>query len=414
MSTLGTTCIRVGSLFDGSRWSDKPCYVEVGAGEILRIATDLPGDQAIGRNYEDFSDKVLMPLFVESHAHIFLQGGDMDMNRRSAYQNQTPEILNALAKERMKILMKLGIGALRDGGDKDGVGLSMAEVSQAIDNDPLPVIESPGAAVHKQGRYGSFFAQAIEEHDSLENCVLSRFQHGAKHLKIVPTGIINFKKGAVTAAPQMTTAEVSLMCAAAHTRQMRVMAHASGAAGIQVALDGGVDSIEHGYFITDDQLKQMRDKGTVWVPTLVPVQVQVDRADEMGWDAEIVDNLKKILDGHARSIILAKKMGVTVLAGSDGGSCGVAHGEGLIRELELLQAIGLDTPYLLSSCGKLAGGQFSKGVGLGEIAVGGPSRFMLCDKRAATEITKLWQSRRVFADGIEIDTELSDAERALL
>ena len=63
--------------------------------------------------------------------------------------------------------------------------------------------------------------------------------------------------------------------------------------GIERTIDGGVDSIEHGFFVRADQLAKMRDRQIAWVPTFAPVQKQVDHADLMGWDAEIVFNLKK-------------------------------------------------------------------------------------------------------------------------
>ena len=85
----------------------------------------------------------------------------------------------------------------------------------------MPYVDSPGAAIHHKGRYGSFMADPIENHASLRACVESRIKAGADRIKLIPTGIINFKKGAVTTEPQMTTEEILKLVAAAKSFRAR-------------------------------------------------------------------------------------------------------------------------------------------------------------------------------------------------
>ena len=61
---------------------------------------------------------------------------------------------------------------------------------------------------------------------------------GAEHIKIVPTGIINFAKGAVVAAPQFQSEEIRQFKIASTQRDKHLMAHASGEVGIGYAIDG--------------------------------------------------------------------------------------------------------------------------------------------------------------------------------
>jgi imidazolonepropionase-like amidohydrolase len=65
----------------------------------------------------------------------------------------------------------------------------------------------------------------------------------------------------VTIEDDMSVAEVAAIVEEAHRQQLKVAAHAATTGSIQTAIDGGVDSVEHGNDVTDDQLKQMRDKG---------------------------------------------------------------------------------------------------------------------------------------------------------
>ncbi len=84
------------------------------------------------------------------------------------------------------------------------------------------------------------------------------------------------KAGAVTTEPQMSAAEVAELVTAAKSFGKQTFAHASGDKGIENVIEGGADSVEHGFFIRDDQLARMRDRQIAWVPTFAPVQEQVD------------------------------------------------------------------------------------------------------------------------------------------
>jgi imidazolonepropionase-like amidohydrolase len=296
--------------------------------------------------------------------------------------------------------VRLGVIAVRDAGDKNGVGLALSKL-YASDRRPttMPYVDSPGAAIHHKGRYGSFMADPIENCESLRDCVASRVKAGADRIKLIPTGIINFKQGAVTAEPQMTTDEVSELVAAAKSFGKQTLAHASGDVGIQRAIDGGVDSIEHGFFLRDDQLAEMRDRQIVWVPTFSPVQEQVDHADAMGWDAQVVSNLKSILERHAASLIRAHEMGVQIVAGSDAGSCGVAHGVGFLNELELMERAGLSPISVINSATGTSSNRLAFKEKFGQIKSGYRSRFILTRHSPLETVSNLRKQKWTVFDG---------------
>jgi imidazolonepropionase-like amidohydrolase len=289
--------------------------------------------------------------------------------------------------------------ATRDAGDKDGVGLALSKLSVSGERPIMPYIDSPGAAIHHRGRYGAFMAEPLEDCLTAQQCVEARVKAGADRIKLIPTGIINFKKGAVTTAPQMSREEVAEIVAAAKTFGKQTLAHASGDVGIDHVIDGGVDTIEHGFFVREDQLAKMRDKEIAWVPTFAPVQRQVDHADRMGWDAEVVANLKKILDAHAESLVKAHAMGVQVIAGSDAGSYGVAHGLGLLYELELMQRAGLSPLAVINSATGAGSKRLAFKEKFGQIKAGFLSRFILTRHSPLESVVHLRQERMIVFDG---------------
>ena len=315
-------------------------------------------------------DATLLPGLIEAHAHLFLEGGELDLEKRAAYLKQSPAELLAAARPRLEKLVRLGITAVRDAGDRDGVGLALSKLYRGGSRPDMPYLDSPGAAIHHRGRYGSFMGDAIEDYATPADCVAARVAAGADRLKLIPTGIINFSKGAVTAEPQMTVEEIAQLATAAKSFQRQTFAHASGDAGIERVIEGGVDSVEHGFFVRDDQLARMRDRRIAWVPTFAPVQLQLDEAARFGWDAEVTGHLRRILEAHAASLVQAHRLGVLIIAGSDAGSVGVAHGLGFLRELELMERAGLPPIAVINTATGVSAGRLGFHEDFGRIAPG--------------------------------------------
>ncbi len=395
--------LKVGTLLDGV--STKPlhnAHVLFNRDQILFADAKSPAGNLPDQRLEpdvDLPDYTLMPGLIDAHAHFFLEGGELDPDKRAAYLKQTPEELLAAALPRLEKLVQLGVVGVRDAGDKDGVGLALSKLYANRNRPLMPYVDSPGAAIHHKGRYGGFMARPIEDFDTLKGCVEARVKAGAHRIKLIPTGIINFNKGAVTSEPQMTTAEISELVSAAKSFGRQTFAHASGDWGIGRAIDGWVDSIEHGFFIRDDQLAKMRDRGIAWVPTFAPVQEQVDHAGVIGWDARVVSNLKKILEQHAASLGRASQMGVVIIAGSDAGSCGVAHGAGLLYELELMERAGLAPLAVINSATGASSNRLGFGEKIGKIKAGHRSRFIVTRHSPLDTVSNLRKKKTVVFDG---------------
>jgi imidazolonepropionase-like amidohydrolase len=412
LPSVGAVWLHVGTLIDGT--STRPCrdaHVVYNRAKILFVGVDgrMPPREVLraGQTAPDVDapDATLLPGLIEAHAHLFLEGGELDADKRAAYLQQTPEQLLARARERLPKLVRYGIAGVRDAGDKDGVGLALSKLCVSRERPLMPYVESPGAAIHRKGRYGSFMADAVENHSSLRAVVEARVAAGADRIKLIPTGIINFKKAAVTAEPQMTTEDVAQLVEAARAFHRQTFAHASGDVGIDHAIDGGVDSIEHGFFIRDDQLAKLRDKQTAWVPTFAPVQKQVDHAEIMKWDAEIVTNLRGILERHAASLAKAHAMGVLIVAGSDAGSYGVAHGVDFVYELELMERAGVPSIGVINAATGVSAGRLRYKEKIGRIEQGCASRFILTRHSPLETVANLRKARTVIFDGEVFETD---------
>jgi imidazolonepropionase-like amidohydrolase len=314
--------LRVGMLIDG--FSTKPrkdVHVVYDAKSIryLGSARNPPPPKLLSpahvRPDVELGDYIVLPGLIEAHAHLFLEGGELDFKKRNAHLKQAPQELLSAARKRLEKLVRMGIIAIRDAGDKHGVGLALSRLYESEDKPIMPYVDSPGAAIHHKDRYGEFMAEPIENHHSLKACLETRIRAGADRIKLIATEIIDFKESRITKEPPMTALEVTELVSAAKEFGKQTFAHASGDDGIERVIAGGVDSVEHGFFIRADQLAKMRDRQIAWIPTIAPVQKQVDYAEQLGWDECIISNLQKLLDQHATSLLKAHEMGVQIKPG---------------------------------------------------------------------------------------------------
>jgi len=197
----------------------------------------------------------------------------------------------------------------------------------------------------------------------------------------------------------MPAAELTVFAEATRAAGRQTMVHCSGHDGVANCIAARVDTIEHGYFIDEAQLAQLRDLELAWVPTFAPVQYQVDHAEKLGWSPLVRDNLQRILDGHARSLVRAAQLGVRIVAGSDAGSHGVPHGWGFIRELELMQAAGLSAAQVLRSATGAGAARLGYAEYFGHLATGAKPRFILTEHDVLTSIARLRRPKVVVFDG---------------
>jgi imidazolonepropionase-like amidohydrolase len=125
----------------------------------------------------------------------------------------------------------------------------------------------------------------------------------------------------------------------------------------------------------------------------------------MGWDAEIVSNLKRILDSHAKSLVKAQEMGVQIVAGSDAGSHGVAHGLGFLYELELMERAGLSPLAVINSATGASSNRLAFKEKFGQIKAGFLSRFILTRYSPLEGAANLRKHRFIVFDGAVFESD---------
>lgn len=375
--------IHADSWFDGAAFHHHPVTVVIDAGQI----SAMHDGRVTVPHAETLHVGFLSPGLVESHAHLFLDGHVYDTAMRSAYMEAGREVFLATGRKNLERLRASGITLVRDCGDKWGINHALrAEAAGTT----LPVVRSAGVAIRRKGRYGSFMAEEVT--DAVTAGAAVRTRGDSDDLKIVLTGIIDFAAAAVKGGPQFDLTELNAITTAARELGKPTVAHCSGREGIDLAVQAGVGSIEHGFFLDAPLLDRMAASGTAWTPTWIPVSWVRDNPASCGVGPDGVAGLGRILDQHRANLLEAHRRGTVILAGSDAGSLGVRHGDGLHDDLAAYADAGIPIAAVLAAA--TSAPRRAWGLPGGRIARGEPADLAAF---AASPMTGLTHLRRAVA-----------------
>ncbi len=346
---MAVSAILADALFDGDKFRQSgPYLVEISAGLITAITCGADASARLPHiTGRVLRTAFLLPGLVDGHVHLFLDGAEQDFAARSAHLKAGFAAMMDTAQANAARLVKSGVTLVRDAGDRFGINTGLRD-ALAQDGGQILTVRSAGIGLKRAKRYGGFIAKDWDGSGSADD-IVAKIAARSDDLKIILTGIIDFEQGEVRGAPQFDTEELRALITAAHKAGLKTLVHCSGQAGLKVAVAAGVDSIEHGFFISREILLEMADRQICWVPTFSPVQFQWQQPQLAGWNEKTVANLRRILDHHQTHLALGARLGVPIIAGTDAGSYGVCHGPSLSNELALMSSSGLRLQDVLAA-----------------------------------------------------------------
>jgi imidazolonepropionase-like amidohydrolase len=247
-----------------------------------------------------------------------------------------------------------GIFALQDMGSRDGTGLRVKGIL-GQNPDTTPVLKTAGYALHKKGFYGNFLGRGVEGTKEISEAVAGIFQEGGDFLKVVHSGIVSLKNPGRISSGGFTPEELHCLVEEAQQTGLPVHCHVNSDHAIREAAALPIASIQHGFFISDDTLRLLKERNIAWTPTLYALDHLKHRLPRDQREA-----VEKIMDGHLESVARAAQWGVRLVVGTDSGSQGVLPGRSFLEELALFQRAGLTLEEILSAA-CIEPGEISKG-----------------------------------------------------
>jgi imidazolonepropionase-like amidohydrolase len=280
-SSASLTVIRAGSLIDGNSDTPRKNQLIFVRGERIEKIADASAEIPSEAKVIDLSSATVLPGLIDSHTHIFLWGEEPDKGGYDAnILNAGIALRAARATHACRRALDQGFTTLRD-VETEGAGYGDVEIKQAIAEGtiPGPRLFCSTRAISSTGGYNlegyapeldmPKGAQIIDGPVQARKAAREQLDHGADWIKVYMTHRSwADKQGNLVSQPTLTVEELKAIVDEAHGWQKKVACHAYNGIGLQRALDGGCDSIEHGLEITDAQIAQMVKQGTWYCPTL--------------------------------------------------------------------------------------------------------------------------------------------------
>lgn len=262
-------------------------------------------------------------MAVDCHIHMALDGGYW--KDALARHKDAPD--EAFIRRTLETYKTLGFTYLRDGGDRWNAGKHASELA----GEYGMTYRTPCFPIYRKGHYGSFIGRGFETIDDFRALVAEVKKSGGHFIKLMISGLMDFNHYGVLTDEPMPENLIAELTKISHDEGFSVMAHANGDSAVRAALAAGVDSIEHGAYLSPETRSQLAESHAVWVPTLVTIGNLI--GDGRFPDAA----LRPLLAFQQRSVRDAAAQGARIACGSDAGAYRVLHAQGGLDEQALLR-----------------------------------------------------------------------------
>ena len=342
------TIIHAGRLIDGrSKEPQTEVSLIITEGKFSSVESGYVKPPT-GAKLIDLREYTVMPGLMDMHTHLQSQHSKDSYTERF-FMDQADYALRSTVYARLTLMA--GFTTVRDLGDN---GVNSIALRKAINEGwiPGPRIFTAGKSLATTGGHadptnalrGDYrrdpgpLEGVINGPDDAKKAVRQRYKDGADLIKLTATGGV-LSLAASGHNPQFTDEELEAIVATAKDYGMTVAVHAHGTEGMKRAVLAGVDSIEHGTYMTDEVMQLMREKGTYWVPTNMAGEWVAKMAQQPGYFPEIVRPKAAAIGPQIRvTFRKAYAAGVKIAFGTDTGVS--PHGENA-HEFELMVEGGM-------------------------------------------------------------------------
>jgi imidazolonepropionase-like amidohydrolase len=342
-----TTLLQADRVFDGTTMHQNWAVVVKG-NQIL-----YAGEKANLPQYKIDTNiilkgQTLLPGFIEGHSHLFLHPyNETDWNDQVLKESRAERLIRAV--NHAKATLMAGFTTVRDLGT-EGAGYDDVGLKKSIENGltPGPRMIVAGRAIVATGSYGPksdnaelILPKGAEESDgeNLIATVRDQIGHGADLIKIYADYRWGLNK---TSMPTFSIAEIKSVVETAKSTGRPVVAHAGTKEGMRRAIEGGVETIEHGDDGDLDVFKLMKAKDVSLCATIAAGEaIELYNGWKKGTDPE-----PKRISQKRKSFSAALAAGVTIAFGGDAGV--YTHGDNA-REMELMVEYGMKPLDVLQS-----------------------------------------------------------------
>jgi imidazolonepropionase-like amidohydrolase len=311
--------IRAGRLLDvktGKTLSNQVIVIQDEKIVSVGSSTQIPA----GALTFDLSNATVLPGLIDAHTHIT---GTTNFGYSRLGISIPREALNGARNAR--VTLDAGFTTIRNVGASGFTDVALRDAINAGDvPGPRMLVSGPALSItggHCDDNLLPFEWHAQSEGvadgvEAVQRKTREIIKYGADLIKVCATGGV-LSHGDNPQASQFTLEEMKAIVADAHRLGRKVAAHAHGAQGIRWASEAGVDSIEHGSYIDDAAIAEMKKNGTYLVPTLYLADWFLANAERIGTPPELIAKGREVMPAAHKNIARAFAAGVKVGFGTD-------------------------------------------------------------------------------------------------
>lgn len=312
--------------------------IRISNGKILEIGSDLASN--IGEQIIDVTGKFITPGLINMHVHLPGSGTNFKSNKNAKKAAKLVEnhkvfhwIGRKICKKASWLELQSGVTTLRSVG---GIGYfddAVKKYEQKHVDKSARIFASNYAITVPGGHMIGTVSKSVERPLEAIAMVDDLYRHGSDLIKVMITGgILDSEVKGEIGALKMAPAFVRPVVARAHQLGLPVAAHVESPSGLKVALEAGVDTIEHGCFLSDENIALFKQNGSSLICTLTPsFPIGFFHLPKMSEIAEY--NSRYLTKALIEGTRTALKNNIKVGLGNDVGCPYVTH-FGFWRELE--------------------------------------------------------------------------------
>jgi imidazolonepropionase-like amidohydrolase len=334
----------------------------------------------------DLAGKWLLPGLIDMHIHIAFPQVSAEPITKDAE-------IALCAAQMVHVNLQAGVTTVRDVGAQHAISLS---VRNAVKAGMIPGsrVFAAGYIICSTGGHGSGdaipAAREADGPDDMRRAVREQWRAGADLIKFTLNGAHN--------VVELTREEVEAIVDDAHRLGYKVACHASILPAAQLAVDAGVDTIEHGCDLDDETARKMADKGITLVATIVAFQALKKAYMQYMPDSPLIKVTDQRISTHQKSVNLALKYGAPIVTGTD---VVVPYPTlaPLADEMEYLVQWGLSPMQAIQAATSTAAQALGKAKELGTLESGKLADLVVVDRDPLKDITAMKKVNLVIQGG---------------
>lgn len=329
MAAADLKVIHAGTLLADAGAAPKAKQSVLIEGERIKAVAEGFVEAPEGAAVIDLRDSFVLAGLIDCHVHLMMQFGPR--RRLETVEDSDPKT-GFNAARHAALTLAAGFTTVRDVGANGNPEVIFA-LREAIKERKVagPRVLCVGAVISPTGGHGQTYgfrqdvcacvqsASGIcDGADECRRAVRRQVSHGADAIKFVATGGV-LSEVSAGLDQQFIREEIAAIIDTAHMLGRRVAAHAHGTAGINAALELGVDSIEHGSFLDDRSIALFLEKGAFHVPTVIAGMTVVEQAEKIGMSPTQIEKAQIVGVKIKEALAKSHRAGVTIAFGTDMG-----------------------------------------------------------------------------------------------